>query len=118
MNLLFVCSENKLRSATAEAVFSAYDGFSAVGCGTGANAVRRVSKGLVSQADIIFVMEQHHRDKIRKKYKGMISDRMVICLGIPDEYNFMQSELVHLLEATVAHFLMSSSVLTEVSLTN
>lgn len=38
MNLLFVCSENRLRSPTGEAVFSGYDGIDAIGCGTNADA--------------------------------------------------------------------------------
>ena len=33
MNLLFVCSENRLRSPTGEEVFSHYENMSAIGCG-------------------------------------------------------------------------------------
>lgn len=34
MNLLFVCSENRLRSPTGEEVFSKYEGINAIGAGT------------------------------------------------------------------------------------
>ena len=41
--LLFVCSENILRSPTAEAVFSEYDGMEAIDCGTNSDAETPVS---------------------------------------------------------------------------
>ena len=34
MRILFVCSENRLRSPTAEVIFSEYDGVEAVSAGT------------------------------------------------------------------------------------
>ena len=43
-------------------------------------------------------METHHREKIRKKFKKALGKTPVITLGIPDEYEFMQPELVELLK--------------------
>lgn len=43
MNLLFVCSENRLRSPTAEAVFCKYAGVNAIGAGTNGDAETPVS---------------------------------------------------------------------------
>ena len=57
MNLLFVCSENRLRSPTAEEVFSEYDGVNAIGCGTNLDAETPLSGDLIEWADVIFVME-------------------------------------------------------------
>ena len=64
MNLLFVCSENRLRSPTGEEVFSNYEGISAIGCGTNADSKTPVSGDLIEWADIIFVMERSHRNKV------------------------------------------------------
>lgn len=100
--LLFVCSENRLRSPTAEAVFSEYDGVEAIGAGTNSDAETPVSGDLIEWADIILVMEKMHRNKISKKYKALLKDKRLIVLEIPDNYECMQPELIQLLKAKVS----------------
>jgi len=60
---------------------------------------------LVSWADIIVVMERVHRNKLQKRFRRMLADKRVICLDIPDEYEFMDPGLVRLLEARMARHL-------------
>lgn len=102
MNLLFVCSENRLRSPTGEAVFSEYDGIQAIGAGTNSDADTPVSGDLIEWADIIFVMEKSHRNKVSKKYRELLKDKRLICLNIPDNYNKMDPELVRILKTKVS----------------
>lgn len=99
--LLFVCSENRLRSPTGEEVFSKYEGIEAIGCGTNSDAETPISGDLIEWANIIFVMEKSHRNKVSKKYKDLLKGKRLICLDIPDNYDHMQPELVRLLEAKV-----------------
>ncbi|NOQ35656.1 MAG: phosphotyrosine protein phosphatase [Methylococcaceae bacterium] len=101
MNLLFVCSENKLRSPTGEEVFLQYDGIDAIGCGTNANAITPISGDLIEWSDVIFVMEKSHRNKVSKKFKELLKDKRMICLDIPDEYEKMDPILIRLLENRV-----------------
>ena len=61
--LLFVCSENRLRSPTAESIFSEYESIEAIGAGTNNDAATPVSGDLIEWADIILVMEKMHRNK-------------------------------------------------------
>ena len=103
--LLFVCSENRLRSATAEIVFSEYEGVEAIGAGTNKDAVTPVSGDLVEWADIILVMETIHRDKISAKYKKLLKGKQLVVLGIPDNYQRMQPELIRLLEENVSKYI-------------
>jgi predicted protein tyrosine phosphatase len=100
--LLFVCSENRLRSPTAEAVFSEYAGIEAIGAGTNSDAETPVSGDLIEWADIVLVMEKTHRNKISKKYKELLKDKRLIVLDIPDNYDCMQPELIRLLKAKVS----------------
>lgn len=102
MNLLFVCSENKLRSPTGEAVFSKYDGINAIGAGTNSDADTPVSGDLIEWADIIFVMEKSHKSKISKKFKALLYGKKLVCLDIPDNYDRMDPALVRLLENRVS----------------
>ena len=101
MNLLFVCSENRLRSPTGEEVFSQYDGAKVIGCGTNNDAVTPISGELIEWADVIFVMEKTHRNKVAKKFKELLKNKRVICLDIPDEYERMDPVLIRLLESGV-----------------
>ncbi|MBT3017702.1 MAG: low molecular weight protein tyrosine phosphatase family protein [Candidatus Thiodiazotropha taylori] len=104
MKLLFVCSENRLRSPTGEEVFSQYEGVEAIGCGTNCDAETPLSGDLVVWADVILVMEKTHRNKVSKKYKDLLKGKRLVCLDIPDNYERMQSELVKLLKAKVSRY--------------
>jgi len=84
MNLLFVCSENRLRSPTAEAVFSEYSGINAISAGTNSDAETTVSGDLIEWADSILVMEQSHRNKVSKKFRNLLKGKKLVCLDIPD----------------------------------
>lgn len=98
MNILFVCTANKLRSPTAQAVFSGRPDITVRSAGFDPEAPCRLDAELVAWADKIYAMETHHREKIRKKFKKVLGKTPVITLGIPDEYEFMQPELVALLK--------------------
>jgi len=103
-NLLFVCSENRLRSPTAEAVFSAYEGVEAIGCGTNKDAETPLSGDLIEWADVVLVMEKVHRAKVSKRYQNLLSSKRLVCLDIPDKYECMQPELIQLLERRVPKY--------------
>ena len=105
MNVLFVCSQNRLRSATAEVVFSTYPNLEVLSCGTAADAVTPLSADLVHWAEVIFAMENHHRDKIRKRYGKLLDGKRLIVLRIPDNYDYMDPDLVELLKRKVSAFL-------------
>jgi predicted protein tyrosine phosphatase len=62
-----------------------------------------------NQADLIFVMERAHRAKLQRRFKAHLKAARVICLDIPDDYAFMQPELVALLEKKVGPHLPSLS---------
>jgi len=104
-NVLFVCSQNRLRSPTAEQVFASHPAINVASAGTNNDAEVPVSRELVEWADIIFVMERSHRNKLQKRFYADLKRARVICLGIPDEYEFMDEELIRLLKAKVPRFL-------------
>ena len=103
--LLFVCSENRLRSPTAEAVFSEYDEIEAIGAGTNADAETPVSGDLIEWADIIFFMEKAHRKKISSKYQALLKEKRLVVLDVQDNYTCMQPELIQLLKSKVGKIL-------------
>ncbi len=102
--VLFVCSQNRLRSPTAEQVFSSYAGIECMSAGTNNDAETPLTAELVEWADVIFVMEKTHRDKVRAKFKQQLASKRVVCLDIPDDYEFMDPQLVRILEVRVPRF--------------
>ena len=102
--VLFICSQNRLRSPTAEQVFSNREGFEVASAGLNPDAETPVSSDLLAWADVIFVMERAHRNKLSKKFKPYLKAKRVVCLDIPDEFEFMDPVLVRLLEAKVGPF--------------
>jgi predicted protein tyrosine phosphatase len=99
--ILFVCSQNRLRSPTAENVFSKWPGVEAMSAGLNNDATTPVSADLIEWAQVIVVIEKAHRNKLAKKFKNNLRDKKVIVLDIPDEYEYMQPELIQLLKAKV-----------------
>lgn len=101
MRLLFICSQNRLRSPTAGQVFADRPGLETASAGTNRGADNPLSAELVEWADVIFVMEKQHQRKLTDNFRAQLRGKRVVCLGIPDDYAFMQPELVDLLEAKV-----------------
>ena len=108
-NLLFLCSRNRLRSPTAEQVFAAWPGVETASAGLAPDADEPCTDELVEWADIVFVMERAHRVRLSNRFGRSLKTARVVCLDIPDDYGFMQPELVALLEKKVGPHLRSLS---------
>lgn len=104
-NVLFVCSQNKLRSPTAEQVFSARGDIEVSSAGTNNDACNPLDAEQVEWADVIFVMEKAHRNKVLRKFRKSLNGKRIVCLDIPDDFGYMQPSLVRLLEEKVPRYL-------------
>ncbi len=104
-NVLFVCSQNKLRSPTAEQVFANWPDIEVSSAGTNNDAENPLSSEQIEWANIVFVMEKSHRSKVQAKYRSALKGKRLICLHIPDEYDFMDPALIQVLKAKVPQHL-------------
>jgi len=95
--LLFVCGQNKLRSPTAERLFSNRGGLIVASAGIDREADVPVTPDLVAASDLIFVMEKSHEDRLKRRFKKYLSGVKVVCLNIPDQYDFMDPALIKIL---------------------
>ncbi len=102
MNILFVCSRNRLRSPTAERVFFDTPGINVRSAGTAKDAENPIARDDIEWADLILVMERHHRKNILEKFRTRTK---IITLGIPDHYEFMDPDLIEVLQAKVTPYL-------------
>ena len=104
-NLLFVCSRNQWRSLTAETIFRKRDDILVKSAGTARNARVRVNASLLKWADVVFVMEKKHRSYLLSHFPGETKYLEVEVLDIPDEYHYMDEELIAELEDVVVGWL-------------
>ena len=108
---LFVCSRNRWRSPTAEALFATYPGVVAYSAGLAKDAEEVLSADLVEWADMVFVMERVHRTRLVRNFEQCLEDTPVIVLGIRDEFRFMDDRLVALLQDKMRKWLPPGSEL-------
>lgn len=99
--LLFVCSQNLLRSPTAEKVFSGRPGLEVKSAGTDRDATVPLTDELIAWADIIAVMEAAHRNRVRRKFREALAGKRLVVLGIPDAFDYMEPALVEILKVRV-----------------
>ncbi len=100
-NILFICSRNQWRSPTAENIWRKHPLLSVRSAGTSRSARRKVSPDDVSWADIIFVMEEKHQSRLKAEFARLLDSKPIHVLDIPDEYKYMDPELVELLDQSV-----------------
>lgn len=104
-HFLFICSQNRLRSPTAEQIFADRPGIAVLSAGTNHDAENVLTDELVAWADSIFVMEKMHRQKVQTRFRHCLHGKQMVCLDIADDYMFMDPALIRLLEARMARFL-------------
>jgi predicted protein tyrosine phosphatase len=103
--ILFICDLNRMRSPTAEEIFGKYPQWEVKSAGLSREATVPLTRELLSWADLVFVMEKRHRNVIRKRFGEIYRAKRIVCLYIPDEYEYMDAELVRLLNARLAPYL-------------
>ncbi len=105
MRILFICSMNRWRSPTAEQLFADHPGVQCASAGLNRGADNPLTPELLEWAELIFVMEREHKTKLSKAFRSYLNGKRVICLNIPDHYQYMDPALVTLLNGKVSGFL-------------
>lgn len=104
-NILFICSRNKWRSLTAETIYKNNSSFNVKSAGTENAARIKVNAKIILWADLIFVMEKQHKEKLLLKFPDAIENKQIVILEIPDVYKFMDKELIEEIQLSVAAYL-------------
>jgi predicted protein tyrosine phosphatase len=99
-NILVLCGRNKRRSKTAEYIFKNDQRINIRSAGLSQQSQRKVTESDLNWADLVLVMEKEHREKIVEIYEH-ISLPPIEILNIADEYEFLEEELVEMLEERI-----------------
>lgn len=94
MNVLFVCSRNQWRSPTAERVWRGDPRLSVRSGGTSPNARHPVSEADIRWAEVVLVMEEKHKSRLKAQFTRLLTHTPIHVLDILDEYQYMDPELV------------------------
>ncbi|MCF7785747.1 MAG: phosphotyrosine protein phosphatase [Prosthecobacter sp.] len=101
MHLLFLCSRNQWRSPTAEKVYQNDPRVEVRSAGVSTSARCRVSEKLLRWADCVLVMEHAHKRRLTEQFPEVVRELRIEVLDIPDDYEFMNPELVSLIRERV-----------------
>ena len=105
-NILFICSRNQWRSPTAEKIYNKDPRVNVRSAGTSPKARHTVNAKDIEWAELIFVMEYKHKDRLKAEYSKLLKYKKVIVLDIPDEYQYMDEELVKLVKESTEEYLV------------
>lgn len=103
--ILFVCSRNRWRSLTAETIYKNSAEYHVKSAGTEDSARIKINSKLILWAEIIFVMEKKHIEKMMQKFPSEIIDKKVIVLDIPDIYKYMDKELIEEIKTSISEYI-------------
>jgi predicted protein tyrosine phosphatase len=95
--ILFVCTVNRMRSATAHKIYQDDPRFDVDSAGTDRTAAIPLEEWHLEWADAIVVMEKQHRNAIRSRFPDLYAKKPIVCLYIEDIYDYMQPELIAVL---------------------
>ncbi|NQZ21491.1 MAG: phosphotyrosine protein phosphatase [Colwellia sp.] len=104
-NVLFICSRNQWRSPTGEQVWKNHPELAVRSAGTSPKAKRTMNAKDIQWADVIFVMEEKHKSRLKAQFTRLLNYKDVQVLDIPDEYQYMDNELVEIMKQTVGSYL-------------
>jgi predicted protein tyrosine phosphatase len=99
-NILVICGKNKRRSRTAEYMFKNDQRFNIRSAGLSPKSDRKISENDLNWADLVLVMETDHRSKIKELYRHLQLPKIEV-LNIPDEYEYLDEELIQILDDKV-----------------
>jgi len=105
MNVLFVCGKNQWRSPTAEEIYKNDPRMSVKSAGLSQKSRRRLSEKDLIWADLVLVMEREQKRRVVDQYSAIANAVDIESLDIPDEYPFMDPDLVELLREGVEQLL-------------
>lgn len=105
LNVLFVCSRNQWRSPTAEQVWRRHPLLNVRSGGTSPSARHTVSDADINWADVVIVMEHKHKSRLVAGFGDLLADKPIHVLDIPDEYRYIDPELIELLRSSVGTIL-------------
>jgi|ERR1043165_362138 predicted protein tyrosine phosphatase len=101
LNVLFICSRNRWRSPTAEQIYRKRPLINVRSAGTARSAKHQVTSADLMWADVVLVMEDKHKKRLMSDFSGEMRYKEIHVLGVPDDYRYMDPELISVLTEAI-----------------
>jgi predicted protein tyrosine phosphatase len=92
--VLFVCTQNKVRSLTAEHLYRGRPDLEVKSAGTATFAKNQLTEEVMQWAEVVFVFDDSQVEVIAKRFGPDALGKMVICLGVADVYTYKSDPLI------------------------
>lgn len=94
MDVLFICNQNQNRSKTAEELFQEQFNTQSAGLYN----QKPVTNEQLYWADVVIVMEEEQRHELAKRFPKTYLQKRILCLDIPDIYDYNDPRLIQILK--------------------
>jgi predicted protein tyrosine phosphatase len=99
LRILFVCARNQWRSPTAEQVYRQDPRVEARSAGVSGKSPHEVSGADLDWAQLVLAMERRHLVRLREAFPDRRAFPPMESLEIPDDYPYLDPELIGLIRA-------------------
>jgi predicted protein tyrosine phosphatase len=103
--VLFVCRQNKVRSLTAEHLYRVRPDLEVRSAGTVTFAKNQLTEDLMDWADAVFVFDESQLEAMKRRFGKKDFGKPVVCLGLPDTFDYKSQQLVLKLTAKLEPYL-------------
>ena len=106
MKVLFVCTQNLMRSPTAEMLYRGRPDLEVRSAGIAPDAIVPITEELLQWAEIVFAMDSGHRLHLQTHFFAAWGGaKRIECLDIPDAFQYMNPVLVRILTEKLRPYL-------------
>jgi predicted protein tyrosine phosphatase len=105
LKVLFVCNQNKVRSLTAEHLYRVRPDLEVRSAGTATFAKKQITAELLEWADQVFVFDETQMEAIASRFPDVPLARDIVCLGLPDTFEYKSPRLIVKLTAKLEPYL-------------
>ena len=103
--VLFVCTENRVRSLTAQQMYGGRPDLEVQSAGISEYARVPLTQDLFEWADEVFVFSKRQQKALETRYRDSFNAKPVICLHLPDRFQFNRPKLVIKLTGKLKRYL-------------
>jgi predicted protein tyrosine phosphatase len=103
--VLFVCHQNQVRSRTAEEVYRGRSDLEVRSAGIAEYAAVPLTGELLDWADWVFVFSKRQQRIVEARYGDRSDRKKLVCLGLPDRFEYKSPELVSRLTGKLGRYL-------------
>lgn len=96
---------NKKRSLTAQIIYKNDPRVEVRSAGVSPSSKTKLTQAHIEWADLILVMENKYKERIIEVFKRVKHFPKIVSLEIPDEYEYMDDELVQVLKVSTEPYI-------------